>query len=390
MRNLMVVEDETLIRMGLKVMFDWESLGIHWAAEAGNGKEALEMMEREAIDIVFTDIRMPVMDGLELMKACKDKYPDVKFVILSSYTDYEYTREAVRLGAFDYIVKTSINKQELETLLTRLLQSLPERQQSQLAPVSRLELKSYCLENMLMHEGVKPSSVDKQIFQIPFWNGNTHVFIASLKGKELDDNGWIRSLHVIISEHIRQMGRSDTALYKNGAVLLFMCSLTYSDEEIRRVQEELEWKITRFLDTQPDIIKLGGKYEWSKIRRQINEHLVHFGNDGIPASTTLIKAQEYIRQNYHLSIGLEQAAEAAKVTPNYLSRLFKQETGQSFIRYIGNLKLEKAKQLLLEGTAVSKVGEEIGYPNPRYFSKWFKILTGMTPIEFKTSNKQDR
>jgi two-component system, response regulator YesN len=103
MTKLLIVDDESLLRQGFMHMTDWSAHGFQIIGEAGNGREALEMIIQKSPDIIVTDIKMPVMDGVELTKAVKEKYPHIQVVILSSYDDFEYVRKTLRLGAFDYI-----------------------------------------------------------------------------------------------------------------------------------------------------------------------------------------------------------------------------------------------------------------------------------------------
>jgi len=117
MTRLLIVDDESLLRQGFMHMTDWETQGFQIVGEASNGKEALEIIAQKSPDIVVTDIKMPLMDGVELTKIIKEDYPGIQVVILSSYNDFEYVREMLRLGAFDYILKPKMNFTELLTVL---------------------------------------------------------------------------------------------------------------------------------------------------------------------------------------------------------------------------------------------------------------------------------
>ncbi len=119
MIKLLIVDDESLLRQGFRHMTDWPSHGFQIVGEAGNGKEALEIIARQAPDIVVADIKMPVMDGIELTKIIKQDYPQIQIVILSSYDDFEYVRETLRRGAFDYILKPKMNFADLLTVLEK-------------------------------------------------------------------------------------------------------------------------------------------------------------------------------------------------------------------------------------------------------------------------------
>ena len=98
MLKVLLVDDEPFIIQGLKVIIDWENEEFEIAGTASNGKEALQFLENENVDLVIADIRMPEMTGLELLETLrKDKKSDVYFVILSGYADFSYAKVTLRV-----------------------------------------------------------------------------------------------------------------------------------------------------------------------------------------------------------------------------------------------------------------------------------------------------
>lgn len=116
MYRVLVVEDETWIRRGIIKCISWEELGLELAGEAGNGLQALEMLDRESVDIVLTDMKMPVCDGKALLEGIEKRNLKCKIIILSEYTDFEYTYQAIHAHAIDYLLKP-INPEQLNMLL---------------------------------------------------------------------------------------------------------------------------------------------------------------------------------------------------------------------------------------------------------------------------------
>lgn len=125
MYKVMLVDDAEQIRMGIKLKVDWNRHGFEVCAEAGNGREALEILGRTEIDLVITDIRMPVMNGLDLLRKCRAANPKTRFVVLSGYDDFPYVRSAMQTGALDYLLKP-VSSDELEDLLRRVNAELDE------------------------------------------------------------------------------------------------------------------------------------------------------------------------------------------------------------------------------------------------------------------------
>ncbi|TMV51519.1 response regulator [Paenibacillus mesophilus] len=115
--KVMLVDDEILVRLGIKSLIDWESHGYEYVGDAPDGRQALALMERDPADIVLTDIVMPHMDGLELIEAVKKRYPHTRIIVLSSHNEYEYVRKAMKLGVDDYLLKASMKPDELLGML---------------------------------------------------------------------------------------------------------------------------------------------------------------------------------------------------------------------------------------------------------------------------------
>ena len=175
MYQVLIVDDEPIVKIALRSMIDWESLGFHICATASNGEEALEMAERFHPDLVICDLKMPVMDGIDLIKAAKDKKMDREFLVISNYQDFNYVRTALVLGASDYILKVSISPEELTSQLQKVKTKLEDKQAKK-EPEDSVETsllhqerhaawreffthKSYPLENLLSITGIDVSGL---------------------------------------------------------------------------------------------------------------------------------------------------------------------------------------------------------------------------------------
>ena len=119
MYKLLIVEDEMLLRQGIVHMLNWTEHDFLIVGQVSNGKEALECIDTLKPDIIITDIIMPVMDGVEFTRRVKNAYPEIQIVVLSSYDDFSYVRETLRLGACDYVLKREINESMILEVLKR-------------------------------------------------------------------------------------------------------------------------------------------------------------------------------------------------------------------------------------------------------------------------------
>lgn len=111
MYNVMVVDDEPLVREFLKETIPNLNNRFAVTADAMDGHEAFEIIMGHPIDLVITDIKMPVMDGLELCKRIRERYPDMQIIIISGYDDFSYAKKAIQYRVSEYLLKPIINEE---------------------------------------------------------------------------------------------------------------------------------------------------------------------------------------------------------------------------------------------------------------------------------------
>lgn len=129
MYRILIVDDERIERRGIRFLL--KKMGLEMEVfEASNGKEALEFLEKQDVDILFTDVKMPFMDGLELIQQIIPKKSDMKVVIFSGYSEFEYARHALQLGAKNYILKP-VDPKEFESTVLELMKELEQEQLKQ-------------------------------------------------------------------------------------------------------------------------------------------------------------------------------------------------------------------------------------------------------------------
>lgn len=129
MTKLLIVDDEPLVQIGIKSMLNWEEYGIEVCGTAMNGAAALELIEEYSPEIVITDIRMPIMNGLELARACREKYGRIPlFIFLTSYEEFQLIKEAMTYEAIDYLIKLELNAGALEEAVKKAITRLENLQ----------------------------------------------------------------------------------------------------------------------------------------------------------------------------------------------------------------------------------------------------------------------
>ncbi|UOQ83726.1 response regulator transcription factor [Gracilibacillus salinarum] len=148
--KMLIVDDEPLICKGLANTIPWEQMNMEVIGTAMNGKKALEIMKKQQVDIVITDVYMPEMDGIELSKAIVDDFPEVTIIMISGYDEFEYARQALRIGVQDYLLKP-VDIDELLALVQQIQQQIEETR----------------IKEQAKQETVLTNYLSQQLFQLP-------------------------------------------------------------------------------------------------------------------------------------------------------------------------------------------------------------------------------
>lgn len=125
MITILIVDDEKLERRGIRFLLKREE-GEFQILEATNGKDALGVLESNHVDILFSDVKMPYMNGLELTKAVREDHPDMEIVIFSGYNDFSYAKEALRYGVVDYVLKP-VDPEEFHKTFQRVMENISSK-----------------------------------------------------------------------------------------------------------------------------------------------------------------------------------------------------------------------------------------------------------------------
>ncbi len=136
MLKVLVVEDEEMIRKGIILTVDWAALDCTVVAEAANGLEALDACTKHRPDLIITDLKMPQMDGIEMLQALRERGDQTAVIILTAYDQFSYAQSALRLGAVDYLLKP-FHDGELEAAITRVRQSMAAKPVPEGVPAAR-------------------------------------------------------------------------------------------------------------------------------------------------------------------------------------------------------------------------------------------------------------
>ncbi|SDD65374.1 two-component system, response regulator YesN [Paenibacillus sp. UNCCL117] len=351
-----IVDDEHLIRSSLA-----NKLGscdsVIAAGSSSNGVKCLEWLEQHFADICITDVRMPHMDGLELIQHINEKYPWMSCIVVSSHDDFTYVRKSMQLHVVDYVMKPV----ELSVL-----------QQAVTVTVDRL----------------KRSRKDKAaaIFmrKISHQSGMLERWVTNLQTLQEDN------MYMLIVETLEMLeGWADGQYYLLNE--LSMVWLEFVLEEIRkyRVDVQLDEYIGESLEPYAIprerarfVFRLAAVGRMEEAARQMLKAMRQA--KGRSSSRTIDQVKAYLQQHYAEKINLQDVADEVAISRTYLANLFKQETGNTIWGYLVAIRMQRARELLLTSTLKSyEVALQVGYENSIHFSKLFKDHYGLTPMEFK-------
>ncbi|WP_020618696.1 response regulator transcription factor [Paenibacillus daejeonensis] len=207
--KVLIVDDEQLIRQGIKYFMNWEQEGFQIVGEAANGQEALEMVAKLRPHIVITDIVMPLMDGEELTKQIKLHYPETEVIVLSSYGEFDYVRSTFQSGVADYILKPKLDMQHLLSVLKVAAERIPSLQTPQGQGGTGVPLEAL-LERLLTGYETTPEETARAAAHLP------HPYYCLAGGRLVTRTGPLR----VSEERTQQLLATVTERTLPGAHLL--------------------------------------------------------------------------------------------------------------------------------------------------------------------------
>ena len=364
MYTLLIADDETDERTLIRFLLNEFKNTFH-ILEAKNGREALLLLTDKHVDVLLSDIQMPFLNGIELVSQVKEKNPDIEVLFFSGYDDFSYVKAALSLKAVNYILKP-VDPNEFHKLLTEIVDRLNSRKIEFSKSEKYIEEHFHDIAHNMPIKDSSPTSIDEDT------NLLLHDIESSIRMKQaahlseqvhtlLDKYTDVPKLSHIYIRHVC------TTLLK----MLISALPVQTDEDLQNAVKEI-YSFSRF----SDIIKM--------IEHYLDLVINIFEQEQNTSNYAIYQVEQYIRLHYHEDITLNSLADLVYLNPNYLSNVFAQVTGCTLNRYIKQIRMEKAQELLLNtNMKVSDISQAVGYPNTSYFCKSFQKMFGATPERFR-------
>ncbi|MFS0880076.1 response regulator transcription factor [Metabacillus niabensis] len=394
--NVLIADDEPIIREGIRDSVDWSSLSMNVIAEAEDGEEALELSLKYQVDILLVDLNMPIMNGLSLIKEIRNKLPSCKVVIITGHDEFKYAQEAVRLQVTDYILKPAdplqlrevllgVKKQLEEFVKQDELLSIASSQLAKNMPLLREKFAREWSEGKLEDAEVQrqlsflelPMEIPKQLVMIhcpeysakkPFLNEKEKGIILTSIRNEI-------TCHLEAKHHILFLDVSERFV-----VIIW-------DDYQEQNWCQIEHDLYQALQMSVNIVKKHIEESVGSVQ-EVYQLLSDELENEAAISPIVRRAKQFITENYtDPSLTLERVASHLHVSPVYLSRIIKQELGVSFVRFVTNMRIQKSIELLNQtDMPIVEIAEMVGYDTQHYFSTAFKKVTGVSPIKYRKQN----
>ncbi|UOQ87251.1 response regulator transcription factor [Gracilibacillus salinarum] len=217
--KVLIVDDEMLIRQGIINYIEWEQEGYKIIGEASNGEEALELLDSYQPQIMITDIVMPGMDGIELVKRVKEHYPDTEIIVLSSFEDFDYVRQTFQNGVADYILKPKLNTTELIKTLNRVT---ARQTKSPNIQTSNSSVHGILRKMVDGYQSIRDMDIIQE--QFPY---DTFLLIEALWSKHHPPNMSKQQISALLKKELKDVIHFDIPIQEHG--LLFIANFDADD-----------------------------------------------------------------------------------------------------------------------------------------------------------------
>ncbi len=383
----LIIDDEFNVRYVIRQLGEWKKFGISTLLEATNGNEAKKIIEKESPEIIFTDIKMPGMSGMELIEWLHANSYSGKVIFITGFDDYSFMRKAIQYSSFDYLLKPIEAEPFNQTLAAAVEAWVSEEEERSSKEIGVLQE----VKRFQMNQAVTQACLGE-----PFDELEVASFLPHAEQYDLTLISFYQMHHA--EPYINQLADE---LIKQGWGNAF--ALQHDSTLCLVISKEAHWVlIEEWISQQFDIpIRLASGHslrfinEIPKLFRDLqkamdgqNYRSIHRVND-LDDARRMQDIVAYVEMYYMEELSLEKLANRFFLSREHISRKFKQQTGKPLSKYVMNLRINQAKTWLTEtDESILSISLMLGYQDEKYFSKLFKKVVGITPFEYRNIEKK--
>lgn len=386
--KILFVDDDAIARKSMAVRIPWEKYGWELMYCAKDGVDALDYMKEHRPDVILTDIKMPVMDGIQMAVIAKDYYPEIKFVFLSGYKDFEYAKQALKLNAIDYLTKPVMADTLIAVMEKTQKLVLEEQKINRVVKEGYPSLQRHYISQLMYHNFAEADNEVFKAFDINLTCGFGAVGFVDFK--RMDELEWERVREILkeICDRLTKEHSGSFFLPMEAAQIFFIYTASNTPDKavFKGRLSSLEQEINGLLQER---LGVKGSFYTGNSFQDLNQLYLSYQTAvkarNCQTTDILSCIRHYIEENYWDS-GLTLMQIAAKFNINhcYLTSLYKEKFGINLYDYLIQVRMEKAGELLLTTSQKSyQVAEQVGYNNSQYFSLSFKKYFNCTVTEYK-------
>lgn len=346
MNSILLVEDETIEREALKKIINENFDEVDFIDEAFNSEMAIQKINNHNFDLIFMDIKIPGINGLELSKYVKENYENTSIVITTAHDEFDFAHTAIKINVDDFLLKPIRSEKIVDAV------------------------KKYCFKNK------KNPISQKEHLLI----GLSNSIIKNDYFNAIDlSNKLARNIFQSSSGNLHSMWEEFSKVIEN-------IIITAEDLNLYELSdlEELSKKLLNNYKIYTDEYLLVQEFQYF-----INQIFKKLLNQKKEFEFDIKHVKSYIEINIKKNITLVEISNYFNISSYYMSKLFKQEVGINFVEYVSNRKIDLSKEMLTHtNMRILNIALELGFNEPNYFSKVFKKSVGLTPTDYrnKTTN----
>ncbi len=386
MYKLLIVDDDYLVREGLGTTIDWASVDVCVAGTAENGRQGLKKARALKPDLIIADVRMPVMDGLQMAKKLLDEHADLAVIVYSGYKDFESARRALNSGVAGFLLKPIEEKELLKCVKDVLAKLNAKRRQSQMLNqfVSNLPLVRRQQFERLLRGGEDEGAATEQLGKL----GVTlpaEGTVVCIKGSDNDE------LSVFLKKAEEVLAGYDCAGEEldGKAVIITSAPQEEAAEKLNGLlKESIKHTEARFIVAASPLngsvsaaFAEAEKLCAGSVFAAVNTVITEAGNAAV--KKIVRDAIAIIERDYAKKLSVRAVAHALYTSESHLMHEFKANLGKTFNEILTEYRMKKACEMLIKSDMrVWEVAYAVGYSDAKYFSQVFRNYYNCTPSEF--------